>query len=72
MRVHRQGSFTQTQRVKDTADLITDIAELQSRSDGWIRVALPEALVFAGVVLHECRMAAILEPVLAEFRAHGI
>jgi len=57
---------------QDSADLITDIAELPSRSDGWIRLALLEALVFAGVVLPEDRVTAILEPVLAEFRAHGI
>lgn len=57
---------------QDSAELITDIAELPSRSDGWIRLALLEALVFAGVVLPEGRVAAILEQVLAEFRAHGI
>jgi hypothetical protein len=57
---------------QDSAGLIIDIAQLPSRHDGWNRVALLEALVFAGIVLAEGRVAAILEPVLAEFRAHGI
>jgi hypothetical protein len=57
---------------RDSADLIIGIAELPSRFDGWIRLALLEALVFAGIALPERRVAAILEPVLAAFRTHGI
>jgi hypothetical protein len=57
---------------QDSADLILDIAELPARSDGWLRLVLLEALVFAGVSIPENRKTAILEPVLAEFRAHGI
>lgn len=57
---------------QNSADLIVDIAQLPSRSDGWFLVALLEPLVFAGIVLSENRMMAILAPVLAGFRAHGI
>jgi HEAT repeat protein len=57
---------------QDSADLILDIAELRARSDGWLRLVLLEALVFAGVLIQESRLTAILEPVLAEFRVHGI
>jgi hypothetical protein len=57
---------------QNSADLIMKIAELPLRSDGWTRIALLESLVFAGVVLPHDRVVAVLEPVLAEFRAHGI
>ena len=57
---------------RDSADLIGEIAELPARSDGWRRVVLLEALVFAGVALPADRAMAILNPVLDEFRAHGI
>jgi hypothetical protein len=56
----------------DSGDLITKIAELPARSDGWLRLALLEGLVFAGVILAADRMMVIIEPALVEFRRHGI
>jgi hypothetical protein len=56
----------------DTPDLILQIAELPAGSDGWHRVALLEALVFAGVALPVDHAMAIFSPVLETFRAHGI
>jgi HEAT repeat protein len=57
---------------RDSASLILQIAEIPGRFDGWTRVALLETLIFAGVPLPETRTRTILEPVLTEFRAHGI
>ncbi|MBZ5677984.1 MAG: hypothetical protein LAP61_27365 [Acidobacteriia bacterium] len=57
---------------RHSTDLILDIAGLAARSDGWLRAALLEELVFAGVVLPADRVLAIIEPVLDEFRRHGI
>ena len=51
---------------------ILEIAELPGRVDGWTRVALLETLIFAGVPLPEARARTILEPVLTEFRTHGL
>jgi hypothetical protein len=57
---------------QDSANLIMEIAVLRARSDGWQRVALLEALVFAGVNLPTDTAFAIMDPVVAEFRIHGI
>ena len=57
---------------RDSADVILQVAELPGQSDGWTRVALLETLIFAGVPLPESRTGIILEPVLSEFRRHGI
>jgi hypothetical protein len=57
---------------QDSVDIILDIVELRAQSDGWARLVLLETLVFAGVSIPEGRMATILEPVLAQVRAHSI
>jgi len=57
---------------QDSADLIMDITALPARSDGWHRVALLESLVFAGMSLPTDTAFAIVDPVVAEFRAHGV
>jgi hypothetical protein len=57
---------------RDSAAMILDVAELPGRFDGYTRVALLEALIFAGIALPEARTKVILEPALAEFRAHGL
>ena len=57
---------------QDSADLILTIAELPAQSDGWLRVALLENLVFAGVALPIDRVLATIEPVLDQFRKYGV
>ena len=72
---HRLREFAKALAALDpqeSADIILQIAELPSRFDGWTRVALLETLIFASVCLPEARTRVILEPVLAEFRTHGL
>jgi hypothetical protein len=57
---------------QDSANLIMEIAAVPARSDGWHRVALLEALVFAGITLPTETALAIVDPIVAQFRAHGI
>lgn len=57
---------------QDSANLIMEIAALPALSDGWQGVALVEALVFVGVTLPMDTAFAIVDPVVAQFRAHGI
>jgi hypothetical protein len=57
---------------RNSAGLIVEIAGLPSRFDGWQRLALLEASVFAGIALPTDRAFAILDPVLEQFRIHGI
>jgi hypothetical protein len=57
---------------QDSANLIMDIAALPARSDGCHRVALLEALVFAGITLPTNTAFAIVDPLVTHFRAHGI
>jgi len=57
---------------QDSANLIMEIAALPARSDGWDRVALLEALVFAGTELPTDTALAIVDPVVAQFRVQGI
>lgn len=55
-----------------SANLILEVAALPGAFDGWSRVDLLEALFFGGVVLAADHVMSILEPVIAEFRTHGI
>lgn len=57
---------------QDSANLIMEIAALPARFDGWHRVALLEALVFAGITLPADTALAIVDPVIAQFRTYGI
>lgn len=57
---------------QDSANLIMEIAMLPARSDGWQRVALLEALIFAGIALPTDTALAIVDPVVAQFRVRGI
>jgi len=57
---------------QDSANLVIEIAALPARSDGWHRVALLEALVFAGITLPTDTALAIIDPLIAQFRARGV
>jgi hypothetical protein len=57
---------------KHSADLISEIAALPADYDGWSRVALLESLVFGDVRLPADRLMTIIEPVIEQFRKHGI
>ncbi|MEO5924803.1 MAG: hypothetical protein ABIR70_13350 [Bryobacteraceae bacterium] len=57
---------------ESSADLIMTIAELPAQSDGWLRIALLENLVGAGVVLPLDRVLGIIAPVLDQFRKYSL
>lgn len=55
-----------------STERILDIAELTSRFDGWKRLGLLEPLVFAGLSLPTDRTIGILDPIVQQFRTHGL
>lgn len=55
-----------------SADLVFEILELPLGFDGWRRVALLEALVFAGVALPAQRILTAFEPVIDDLRKSGV
>ena len=57
---------------EQSADLIMEIAALPATFDGWLRVALIETLLFAGVPLLADRVIPILDPVIDQWRPHGM
>jgi hypothetical protein len=56
----------------ESADRALELAELNSRFDGWQNLRLLESQVFAGLRLPIERTFTILEPVLEQVRRHGI
>lgn len=57
---------------RGSTERILQIAGLTSRFDGWKRLGLLEPLVFAGLSLPTDRTFGILDPILQQFRTHGV
>lgn len=56
----------------NSGDLLLEIAALPGQFDGWYRLNLVEPLIFAGVPVPLDAFKEIFNPVIAEFRRHGL